>query len=79
MKIFADEFINWIKKNTICRLKGHKASDWTQEHWAIAHATGFEIKYCLRCNIELARHEANCITQYIDASKREVSNERTSI
>ena len=69
MKIFADEFINWLNSKTICRLKGHKPSKWMPYHWAIGHSSGFEIKICLRCNKELDRRGANYVDQYIDASK----------
>lgn len=58
MKIFADEFINWIKQNTVCKFQGHKSSKWMKECWAIAHYTGFEVRRCERCNKELERRNS---------------------
>jgi hypothetical protein len=36
MKIFADEFVNALKRSLICRLFGHKPSEWIEEWWALA-------------------------------------------
>ena len=69
MKIFADEFIRWLNRNTVCKLLGHKSSERCREEWAIAHGTGYEVKVCKRCGIELDRRGAVYTTQYVDASK----------
>ena len=49
MKIFTDEFKNYLK-SFICKFKGHIASDWMEEQWAPGHSTGRKVKVCLRCN-----------------------------
>mgnify|MGYP001057392803 FL=1 len=59
MEIFSHEFKNWIKRNTICRLLGHKESDWMDEWWAPAHSTGYLVKTCDRCHLELSRKKAH--------------------
>lgn len=30
-------------------------TEWLEEHWAIAHPTGFQIRHCKRCNAEVSR------------------------
>lgn len=62
MKIFADEFIFWLKK-PICKIIGHKESDWMELQWAFGHGTGEEVKVCLRCNKELNRKGLDYMSQ----------------
>jgi len=55
MKIFADEFKNFLKEIFICGIGGHVPTDWIEEWWAIAHPTGYQVKRCIVCNKLLER------------------------
>lgn len=57
MKIFTDDFKNFLKRNFVCRFLGHVSSDWMDEWWAIAHSTGYQVKMCKRCNMHLAKRK----------------------
>lgn len=48
MKVFADEFVNFLK-SFICFFLGHRKSAWLQEWWAPGHSTGRVVRVCERC------------------------------
>lgn len=54
MPILSNEFKNWLKRCSICRVLGHKPM-WMGEWWAPGHSTGYKVKCCIRCNKEIAR------------------------
>ncbi|OGK25131.1 hypothetical protein A3A46_02315 [Candidatus Roizmanbacteria bacterium RIFCSPLOWO2_01_FULL_37_13] len=53
MKIFTDEFINFLKQSLICSWRGHRKGKWMEVWWAPAHSTGYKSKFCNICNKEL--------------------------
>ena len=47
-----------LKKEELQRNCKHlELSDWTEEWWAIAHPTGYYVKYCKRCGKTIERKE----------------------
>lgn len=64
MKVFSDEFVNWIRRNTICRLFGHKKSPWMEEYslLTLKPMSRDTVKICLWCGKELERKQKeDCI------------------
>ena len=53
MKIFSDEFINFLRQKTICSWRGHKKSKLVEVYWAPGHSSGYRSKFCETCNEEL--------------------------
>lgn len=53
MKIFTDEFKNFLKEYLICSWYGHKKGKWSEVYWALAHSAGYQSRFCLVCNKEL--------------------------
>lgn len=53
MKIFTDEFTNFIKQSILCSWRGHKKSRWMEVWWAPAHSAGYQSRFCLVCRKEL--------------------------
>lgn len=53
MKIFTDEFKNFLKQTFICSLAGHKKGKWIEVYWAIAHSAGYKSRFCQVCYKEL--------------------------
>lgn len=53
MKIFTDEFINFLKRTFICSLASHKKGRWVEIYWALGHSAGYKSKFCEICNKEL--------------------------
>lgn len=53
MKIFTDDFINFLKRTFICSLTGHKKGGLMEVHWALGHSAGYKSKFCEICNKEL--------------------------
>jgi len=53
MRIFSDEFTNFIKQILVCSIRGHKKGPWQEVYWAIAHSAGYKSRFCEICNKEL--------------------------
>lgn len=53
MKIFSDEFENFLKRTFICSMVGHKRGKWVEVYWAIAHSAGYQSRFCEVCRKEL--------------------------
>ena len=53
MKIFSDEFANFVKRISICLWKGHQKGNWTEVYWAVAHSAGYKSRFCEVCHQEL--------------------------
>jgi hypothetical protein len=53
IKEIEDEFEK--KKKAFQDACPHRKTKWFMEYWAIAHATGKEIRVCLRCNKTLEK------------------------
>jgi len=56
MEIFSYQFKNWLKRNFLCRFLGHKPI-WVIESWAIMHFTGYDVKVCQRCGLQLKKRK----------------------
>jgi len=50
MKIFSNEFKNYLKSFICVFLGGHKVSEWMQQMWAPGHFSGTRVRLCNRCN-----------------------------
>ncbi|MBI4067447.1 hypothetical protein HY407_03615 [Candidatus Gottesmanbacteria bacterium] len=61
MKIFTDEFINFLKRDLICSWRGHHKSKWVDVYWAPAHATGYQSRFCDICRKELETNRKRII------------------
>lgn len=53
MKIFDQEFINFLKQTFLCSWKGHKKGKWTEVYWGLGHSAGYQSRFCETCNKEL--------------------------
>jgi len=53
MKIFADEFVNFIKQAFLCSWRGHKKGKWVEVYWALAHSAGYQSRFCEVCHKEI--------------------------
>jgi hypothetical protein len=53
MKIFTDEFSNFVKQILICSWRGHKKGKLIEVYWAMAHSAGYKSRFCEICHKEL--------------------------
>jgi len=53
MKIFSDEFTDFLKRTLICFWRGHKRGKWIEVYWAVAHSAGYKSRFCEICHKEL--------------------------
>ena len=53
MKIFSQEFINFLSQTLLCSWRGHKKGKWAEVYWAVAHSAGYKSRFCEICNKEL--------------------------
>lgn len=50
MKIFTDEFVNFLKRTFWCSWRGHKKGKWVEVYWAVAHSAGYKSRFCEICH-----------------------------
>lgn len=53
MKIFTDDFTDFLKQTLICSWKGHQKGKWIEVYWALAHSAGYKARFCEVCHKEL--------------------------
>lgn len=74
MKIFTDEFTNFLKRGLICSWNGHRKGKWVDVYWAPGHSSGYQSRFCEICRKEMETNKKPPYGMFsgVDISKQEL-------